>query len=178
MTSKKIKLLFTVFMLVSALVMAQSGNSNSAYMGGGYSIYDSSVIPTKRMGQQNEFWNKATAFPAKPRNMWEVGVSTGIFTVSGDVSPTVLTAPNFSVHVRKSFGYVFSLRLQYIQTVAKGMNWKGAENFYKNQAWSRNGYSAPYRTTAGPLTTATIVTQPNGSTGVVRSEERRVGKEC
>ena len=143
-------------MLVSALTFAQGVTPNSTYMGGGYSIYDSAVIPTKRMGQQNEFWNHATAFPAKPRNMWEVGVSTGIFTVSGDVSPTVFTAPNFSAHVRKSFGYVFSLRLQYIQTVAKGMNWKAAENYFKNEAWSQNGYSAPYRTAAGPITTATI----------------------
>ncbi len=164
MTSKKITLLFTLFVLMSAAIFAQgvTPTPSSAYMGGGYSIYDSSVIPTKRMGQQNEFWNHATAFPSKPRNMWEVGVSTGIFTVSGDVSPTVFTAPNFSAHIRKSFGYVFSLRLQYINTVAKGMNWKIAENFQKNTAWIYNGYSAPYRLPAGPLTT---ITSPNGAAG-------------
>jgi opacity protein-like surface antigen len=155
MTSKKITLLFTLFVLMSAMTFAQGVTPSSAYMGGGYSIYDSAVIPTKRMGQQNEFWNHATAFPSKPRNMWEVGVSTGIFTVSGDVSSTVFTAPNFSAHVRKSFGYVFSLRLQYINTVGKGMNWKVAENFQKNPAWVYNGYSAPYRLPSGPLTTIT-----------------------
>jgi hypothetical protein len=154
MTSKKITLLSALFVLMSVMTFAQGVSpSSAAYMGGGYSIYDSAVIPTKRMGQQNEFWNHATAFPAKPRNMWEVGVSTGIFTVSGDVSPTVFTAPNFSAHVRKSFGYVFSLRLQYINTVAKGMNWRGAENFQKNTAWSRNGYNAAYRLPTGALTT-------------------------
>ena len=147
---------------MSVMTFAQGVTPSSAYMGGGYSIYDSSVIPTKRMGQQNEFWNHATAFPSKPRNMWEVGVSTGIFTVSGDVSPTVFTAPNFSAHVRKSFGYVFSLRLQYINTIAKGMNWKGAENFQKNPAWIYNNYSAPYRLPAGPLTT---ITSPTGAAG-------------
>jgi hypothetical protein len=157
MTSKKIKLLFTLCMMLSVFAIAQTGSTNSSYMGGGYSIYDSSVIPTKRMGQQNEFWNKATAFPAKPRNMWEVGVSTGIFTVSGDVSPTVLTAPNFSAHVRKSFGYVFSLRLQYLQAVAKGQNWKASENFAKNEPWNFGGYAAPYRTAAGPVTTITTI---------------------
>jgi OmpA-OmpF porin, OOP family len=150
---------------MSAMTFAQGVTPSSAYMGGGYSIYDSSVIPNKRMGQQNEFWNHATAFPSKPRNMWEVGVSTGIFTVSGDVSPTVFTAPNFSAHIRKSFGYVFSLRLQYINTIAKGMNWKMAENFQKNPAWSYNGYSAPYRLPAGPLTT---ITSPNGAAGSTR----------
>jgi hypothetical protein len=150
---------------MSAMTFAQGVTPSSAYMGGGYSIYDSSVIPNKRMGQQNEFWNHATAFPSKPRNMWEVGVSTGIFTVSGDVSPTVFTAPNFSAHVRKSFGYVFSLRLQYINTVAKGMNWKGAENFQKNPAWVYNGYNAPYRLPAGPLTTISSTPTTTGTPG-------------
>jgi hypothetical protein len=143
MASKKLKLLFTLCMLVSAISFAQTGGSNSGYMGGGYNIYDSSVIPNKRMGQQNEFWNNSTSFPAKPRNMWEIGVSTGIFTVSGDVPSVVFTAPNFGVHVRKSFGYIFSLRAEYINTVAKGLQWKAAENYAKNSAWSQAGYFAP-----------------------------------
>jgi hypothetical protein len=78
-----------------------------AQVGGSGSVYDSSVIPAKRMPQQNEFWNNSYNFPAKPRNQWEVGVSTGIFTISGDVSAKVFTAPNFAVHVRKALG-IFS----------------------------------------------------------------------
>jgi OmpA-OmpF porin, OOP family len=144
MVSKTFKLILGLSLLVSVSATAQNAG-NSVYMGGGHSVYDSSVIPNKRMGQQNEFWNNNYSFPAKPRNMWEIGVSTGIFTVSGDVSPTVLTAPNFSVHVRKSFGYIFSLRLQYLNTVGKGQNWKVSENFWENEAWTRNNYSAPYR---------------------------------
>ncbi len=160
MVSKKIKLLFTLSILVSAFANAQTGNSSNGYMGGGYSIYDSSVIPTKRMGQQNEFWNNATSFPAKPRNMWEVGVSTGMFTVSGDVSTVPFTAPNFGVHVRKSFGYIFSLRLQYINTVGKGQNWKASENFYENEAWTSTGYKPIFRSPAGAL--VTVTTAPSG----------------
>jgi outer membrane protein OmpA-like peptidoglycan-associated protein len=151
MVSKKLKFLFTLCMLVSAFSFAQTGGNNSGYMGGGYNIYDSSVIPTKRMGQQNEFWNNSTSFPAKPRNMWEIGISTGIFTISGDVPSVVFTAPNLGIHVRKSFGYIFSLRAEYINTVAKGLQWKAAENFGKNSAWTQAGYSAPYRTPAGPI---------------------------
>ena len=163
MVSKKLKLLFTLCMLVAAASFAQT-TGNNGYMNGGYSIYDSSVIPTKRMGQQNEFWNNSTSFPAKPRNMWEVGVSTGIFTISGDVSSVPLTAPNFSIHVRKSFGYIFSLRLQYINTIGKGQNWKGSDNFYENEAWLRNGYFAPFRTAAGPIQNVSVV----GGVGVTR----------
>jgi hypothetical protein len=150
MVSKKIKLLFTLAMLVTAFANAQTG-STSGYMGGGYSIYDSSVIPTKRMGQQNEFWNNATSFPAKPRNMWEIGASLGLLTISGDVSSIPFTAPNFSVHVRKSFGYIFSMRLQYLNGFAKGQNWKAAENFGKNSALATTGYGYPYRQNNGQV---------------------------
>lgn len=129
MTSKKYKLL-GAFLLLTLGSFAQVGGSGS--------VYDSSVIPSKRMPQQNEFWNKTYNFPAKPRNQWEVGVSTGIFTVSGDVAATAFTAPNFSVHVRKAFGYIFSMRLQYMNTVGKGMNWRASNNFVKNEAWNLN----------------------------------------
>jgi hypothetical protein len=165
MASKKLKLLFTLCMFVSAFSFAQTGGSNSGYMGGGYNIYDSSVIPTKRMGQQNEFWNNSTSFPAKPRNMWEIGVSTGIFTVSGDVPSVVFTAPNFGVHVRKSFGYIFSLRAEYINTVAKGLQWKIAENFAKNPAWSQNKYFGP-RAVVGAGGVVSIVNQSVSAAGV------------
>ena len=37
------------------------------------------------MAQQNEFWNNTYSFPAKPRNQLEVGISGGMFSISGDV---------------------------------------------------------------------------------------------
>lgn len=123
-----------------------------AQVGGSGSVYDSSVIPAKRMPQQNEFWNNSYNFPAKPRNQWEVGVSTGIFTISGDVPATVFTAPNFGVHVRKSFGYIFSLRLQYINTVGKGLSWLESYNYAKNTAW-RSVYNAPMLVPGNPVRT-------------------------
>lgn len=153
MVSKKLTLLLTLCMLVSASTFAQTATNNG---GSGYSIYDSSVIPNKRMGQANEFWNNNYSFPAKPRNMWEVGVKTGFMTVSGDVATQFLTAPNFGVHVRKSFGYLFSLRLEYINGSAKGLNWQPSENYFRNQAWSRNGYYGLYRENTGLLRPATI----------------------
>jgi outer membrane protein OmpA-like peptidoglycan-associated protein len=165
MASKKLKLIFTFCMFVSAISFAQTGGNNSSYMGGSYNIYDSSIIPNKRMGQQNEFWNNSTSFPAKPRNMWEIGVSTGIFTVSGDVPSVPFTAPNFSVHVRKSFGYIFSLRAQYINTVAKGLQWKAANNFAKNPAWSQNAYFGP-RAKPGVGGLVSIVNQSVSAAGV------------
>ncbi len=133
MTSKKYKI------LVVALLFLATGSF--AQVGGSGSVYDSSVIPVKGMPQQNEFWNNTYNFPAKPRNQWEVGVSTGFATVSGDVAAHFLTAPNFGIHIRKAFGYLFSMRLQYINTIDKGMNWQPSQNFAKNPAWS--DYNAP-----------------------------------
>jgi len=109
-----------------------------AQVGGAGSVYDSSVISKKRMNQQNQFWEGSYNFPAKPRNMWEIGASIGMFTVSSDVSVTPFTFPNFEAHIRKAFGYVFSLRLQYLNAKGQGINYNEAENYLKNAAWNRN----------------------------------------
>jgi len=130
MASKKYNLLLTMFMLLATGTYAQTGS--------GYDVYDSSVISSKNMPQQNEFWNNAYSFPAKPRNMWEIGVGVGVPTVRGDVTAKFPTL-GFEAHVRKAFGYVFSLRLQYLYATAKGMNWRASENFAKNPAWNQYG---------------------------------------
>ena len=131
-----------------------------AQTGSGYSIYDSTVVPAKRMGQQNEFWNNSYDFPAKPRNQWEVGASLGLFDVSGDVAARPFTFPNFDVHVRKAFGYVFSLRLQYLNAVGKGLNYTESQNFAKNSAWS--AYNAPLRVPGNPDKTVGSI-DPSGT---------------
>lgn len=151
MVSKKLKLLFTLCMLVSAGAFAQTESTNGGYMTGGYSIYDSSVIPSKRMGQQNEFWNNSYAFPAKPRSMFEFGLSTGLTNVSGDVSTRTFGGFSGAAHIRKSLGYLFSLRLQYLYGMAKGQNWKPSQNFGKNRPWSNAGYFAATRNATGTL---------------------------
>lgn len=135
MESKKLRLLFLgIFTFLAAGVFAQ--------MGSGYSVFDSSVIPSKRMPQQNEFWNNSYNFPAKPRNMWEVGASVGTLLISSDV-PIKIPTFGFAVHARKAFGYLFSMRLQYMNATGKGLGWNAAENFGKNPAWK--GYYAPVR---------------------------------
>ena len=133
MQSKKYSLLLVLIITVLSSTFAQQSNS-------GYSVYDSSVITRKGRPQQNEFLNNSYNFPAKPRNMWEIGVSGGMFNVSGDVS-TVLPTFGFSAHVRKAIGYVFSLRLQYLYGTAKGLNWNAATNYGNNTALTGVGYT-------------------------------------
>jgi len=142
MASKKYSFLTGFLCLLASIGFSQMGSS--------YDVKDSSVIPSKRMPQHTEFLNGTYNFPAKPRNQWEVGVKVGAFTVSGDV-PAVFPTPGFGVHVRKAFGYVFSMRLEYMYGIGKGLSWKPAENFSRNTAWDVNGYSAPYRASGGAI---------------------------
>ena len=148
MVSKKYKFLLGILFLFLS-------TSGFAQVGGKGSVYDSSVIPAKRMPQQNEFWNSTYNFPAKPRNMWEVGISGGMFSVSGDVAARIPTI-GFAAHVRKAFGYVFSLRLQYLNGTGKGLNWLASENYGKNPAWNTNlpvgkRYFSPERLNNGTI---------------------------
>ncbi|MEO6489495.1 MAG: OmpA family protein [Ferruginibacter sp.] len=145
MASKKFKLILLGFcMILFTGAYAQSSSKS----GSGYDVYDSSVISAKKMPQQNEFWNNSYSFPAKPRNMWEIGASVGTFMISGDV-PIKFPTIGFGVHVRKAFGYVFSLRLEYMNGTGKGASWLASENFAKNPAWRQ--YYAPVRSAAGPV---------------------------
>jgi len=128
MASKKFKLLLLgVFSLLSFGAFAQDT--------GVYDIYDSTVIPSKGQAQQNEFMNNTYDFPAKPRNEMEFGISGGLFTVSGDVAAKLPTF-GFAAHFRKALGYLFSLRLQYVYGVAKGLNWKNSIGYQHNPAWA------------------------------------------
>ena len=132
MASKKYKLLLMgILSLMSFGVFAQDT--------GVYNIYDSSVVSKKGMAQQNEFMNNTYDFPAKPRSEVEFGISGGMFSLSSDVSAKLPTV-GFSAHIRKALGYVFSLRLQYVYGVAKGLNWQASDGYKNNPAWVNNGY--------------------------------------
>ncbi len=124
-----------------------------------YDPYDSTVISTKSMKQQNDFWNNTQNFPAKPRNQWELGIKGGMFTVSGDV-PSRMPTIGGSLTIRKAIGYLFSIRGQYVYGIAKGQHWSGAANYGKNPAWNR--YNALVRSPSGVL-----ASRNGGPAGVV-----------
>ena len=141
MASKKYLFLAVVFSLLASYGYSQR-------VGASYDVKDSSLIPGKRMPQHTEFLNGQYNFPSKPRNQWEIGVKGGLFQVSGDI-PAQFVSPGFGAHVRKAFGYIFSLRLEYLYGIGKGYSFRSAQNFAKNPAWGANiadpnqRYSAP-----------------------------------
>lgn len=151
-------LLMGILFLLSFSVFAQDTSV--------YNVFDSSVISSKGKTQQSEFMNNTYDFPAKPRSQTEIGVSGGMFTISGDVSSKLPTG-GFSVHVRKALGYIFSLRAQYLYGVARGLNWKPSFGYSNNDVWS--GYTATnfdpvyynYKTTVSDLSLQGIFTLNN-----------------
>jgi len=140
MASKKYSFLAGTLCLLASYGFAQTTGTTSGTVGTSYDVSDSSVIPSRRMPQHTEFMNGTYNYPARPRNQWELGIKAGMFTPSTDVA--ALVTPGFGAHIRKAFGYVFSLRLQYMYGIGKGLNYIPSENYAKNPAWASR-YSAP-----------------------------------
>jgi outer membrane protein OmpA-like peptidoglycan-associated protein len=124
MASKKLTLLIGLICLFLSYSQAQG-------VGSSYDIRDSSLIPTKRLAQHNEFLNNAYPFPAKPRNEWEIGINGGYtygWTSITNWGPT----GGFGFHVRKALGYVFSIRAEYDWIRLRGLNYQYTEAYGKN----------------------------------------------
>ena len=134
MASKKFILFAGIICMLASGIYAQVGT-------GSYNVTDSSLIPSKRMPQHSEFLNGTYNFPAKPRNQWEIGLKVGAYTVSGDV-PSVFPTLGLGAHVRKAFGYIFSMRLEYMYGTAKGLSWNPSTGYARNPAWVP-AYSTP-----------------------------------
>ncbi|HEY4149076.1 MAG TPA: OmpA family protein [Chitinophagaceae bacterium] len=162
MASKKYILFLGLMCLFASASFAQVGAGQS------YDVKDSSVIPAKRQPQHNEFLNNAYPFPAMPRNQWEVGVKAGTFTIFGDV-PAIFPTFGFGAHVRKAFGYVFSLRAEFMYGVGKGLAWKARSAGFSQaeiaagytNANSPNGIFDNYKTTNKDLDLEGIFTLNN-----------------
>jgi hypothetical protein len=126
MASKKFTLLIGLLCLVISYSYAQQ-------VGSSYDVRDSSLIPTRRLSQHNEFLNNAYPFPAKPRNEWEIGIKGGYTTGFTDVHNWGPTG-GFGVHVRKALGYVVSVRAEYDWIRLRGLNYQSSQSYGKNTA--------------------------------------------
>ena len=132
------------FFSKTATAQNETSGTETVYRGAGYDVTDTSLIPSRRMEQQRDFLTSQYDFPSKPRNQWEIGVSVGSFSVSGDVrSKNLFTAKNpgqtlgFGVNLRKAWGYVISTRLQYLHGTASGFNWQPGTGYWgHNNPWN------------------------------------------
>jgi outer membrane protein OmpA-like peptidoglycan-associated protein len=141
MASKKYSFLAGMFCLLASSVFAQT--TTTAGTASGYDPSDSSVVPARRMPQHTEFMNATYNYPAKPRNMWEIGIKGGSLSVNGDVDGRFFS-PAGAIHVRKALGYLFSLRMQYMYGVASGLNWRPSSGYTAGgtqNPWVQAGYN-------------------------------------
>ncbi|HUN04124.1 MAG TPA: OmpA family protein, partial [Niabella sp.] len=146
MTSKKYTLLAVLFCLFASTVFAQTTATRSIY-GAGLDVTDANLISSKNLPQHNEFLAGTYDYPAKPRDMWEIGVSGGMFNILGDVRsvPSIGTA----VHIRKALGHVISLRLQ-------GMYGRGiGQNYRPSTGYKYGGSNNPWYERYNPQGTQT-----------------------
>jgi outer membrane protein OmpA-like peptidoglycan-associated protein len=125
MASKKLTLLIGLICLFMSYSQAQVGNGYQ------YDIRDSSLIPTRRLAQHNEFLNNAYPFPAKPRNEWEIGVKGGYTSTFGDV-PNWGPTGGFGFDVRKAIGYIFSIRAEYDWLRLRGLQYQYSQSYGRN----------------------------------------------
>jgi outer membrane protein OmpA-like peptidoglycan-associated protein len=130
MASKKYSFLAGLFCLLASYGFGQTA----------YDPADSTVVPSRRMPQHTEFMNGTYNYPARPRSMWELGIKAGSFNVTGDVASQL--APGFGLHIRKALGYVFSLRLEYMYGIGRGMNYLKSQGYQgSGNPWVQTGYN-------------------------------------
>jgi outer membrane protein OmpA-like peptidoglycan-associated protein len=160
MENKKYSLFIGILCLLGVASFAQDG---SAKVGTNYNVLDSSFYPTKNLPQFNEFRNNAYPFPPKPRNQWEIGIKGGAFTILGDI-PAIIPTGGFGLHIRKALGYVFSLRLEYMYGVGKGLNGSPSIGGFSTP-FSNAGYTGliynNYKTTYQDLSLETLISLSN-----------------
>lgn len=126
---------FLFLSLLTTVLITQAQSSSTA----GVEWKDSSIIPANRMAQHNEFLNNQYNFPAKPRSQWELGLKVGSHAIIGDFS-SKFPGFGYGVHLRKSLGYLVSLRGEFNYGTSKGQNWSGSTDYSATSAWGRAGY--------------------------------------
>lgn len=71
----------------------------------------------------NKAWREGqSAYSAKPKNMWELGIHLGHFFIDGDVDRTIPGGFGAGLHLRKAIHYVFSIRLEAFYGMAWGLD--------------------------------------------------------
>ncbi len=116
-----VRQIFTVF----AIILAGYGTGtaqNSDSPDHPQSAYGISDDQTKDP-QLNAQWKKGDyPYPARPRDMWELGVNLGHSFISGDVETSMLSGFGAGLHLRKAINYVFSVRLGVSYLTGRGLD--------------------------------------------------------
>lgn len=113
----------------------------------GYEILDSNLYGVQSKNQLIDYKNYLNIYPPKPKDRWELGLKSGIMNIRGDVA-SLLTPAAFGFSLRKSLGYLLSLRGEYNFGIAKGRNLFPTFDFANDrayQAYNGNLFSGVWR---------------------------------
>jgi OmpA-OmpF porin, OOP family len=83
--------------------------------------FDDAFMKDKDKANNADWRSGKSKFPSKPKDMWELGVHGGYLQYAGDVNSQ--PGYGFGLHLRKSMGYVFSLRGNAMYGVTYGLNY-------------------------------------------------------
>ena len=95
------KLIVAVFLLISTMSFGQMSDVTNQWK-------DSSKVSEKNKAQFAEFSRNAYIYPARPKDMWEMGIGIGVATLYGDLNSA--SGLGATLTFRKSLSHVFSLR--------------------------------------------------------------------
>ncbi len=141
MASKKYALIVGFLCLIQSS-FAQNNDAT-------YNWSDSAKIASKYMAQHSEFMNNQYPYPAKPRDMWELGLSAGYAFWKSDMA----ARPGFGggISLRKSLGHVFSIRGQYNGMFTYGYDYlpRNPETMVNGSPNTWAGYTAAARRDGG-----------------------------
>lgn len=129
----------------------QWSNRDMTYRSKNYDVMDSAYYPKKRAKQFHRYIEHQDIFPPKPRNMWEIGLGGGLYNVVGNIPTKMLWnkgGAGFNFNVRKSWGYIFSTRLQFIYGVGKNMDLQPTANY--DAPYTIFGYTPRQNAVNGP----------------------------
>lgn len=107
-------------------------------MTGSHDYLDTAYVNGKHIAQQESFLSNQSIYPAKTRDMLELGVHGGYYTIFSSV-PT-LPGYGFGLSLRKALGYTFSLRGELMYGRAKGLDYRLATWPGANSSAAYNGY--------------------------------------
>jgi hypothetical protein len=112
MVSRINYLIFVLVLVSGALTGQKEATSNSV-------IGDELTVNA----EQNKNWRMGqSAYSAKPKNAWELGIHLGHFFIDGDVDTRLPGGYGVGFHLRKAIHYVFSLRADFMYGQAKGLD--------------------------------------------------------
>ncbi len=159
MLSKR-HLLFTLLFIMLGYIplLAQDDGDDYPYPPFRSEEY-SDFVSSKKQDQQDKFLDRKYNFPSRPKDKIEVGISIGPLLVSGDVKTGLgshgwSASGNFSPkigiggHVRKSLGYVFSLRGNFMMGSTWGRNWQWTRGWSESSI-NFDPYFIPNKSLAG-----------------------------